>query len=223
MAHDTAWRQQIVSEEEAAEAVLDAVLRGGASEDAATGADELAAFVWLELSDDMVPQDYKVQRVSALLPSATDQLVQNDHLIYELFWDQTDSHIVMDVVFRQQDNHNPRERELSVGAGSDGTRLTEIGAIDQLELLAHPATALAETAHEQWMVSSSGLLRPIDSVCQTRLFRLPDQLVGVRLTQLLIGCDRSRVIATELRACSDWLVPGWTFVRRSAERENNCC
>ena len=42
---------------------------------------------------------------------------------------------------------------LNDAAYSDGSRLTEMGTVDQFDLLAHPSSDLASAAHEQWMVT----------------------------------------------------------------------
>ena len=76
---------------------------------------------------------------------------------------------------------------------SDGSRLTEIGTVDQFDLLAHPAISLSHMAHEQWMVRCASEILSCDLVCQTRIMRLSDLLRGHTITQLLVGSEKQQV------------------------------
>jgi len=82
----------------------------------------------------------------------------NDHFVYEVLWEgNQDLRIALDL------------------AAADGKTLKDSGMVDQLGLLAHPATNLSEHASEKWFA---------------RIIRLPQAFVGQIIPHYYIACEK---------------------------------
>ena len=82
--------------------MLDAVLAGGQQPAGWEGTAESGSFMWGHVPADDLDTlvKYKIQRVCSQERACVTGGGQNDHLVYELMWNEVDSHIVMDLEFR---------------------------------------------------------------------------------------------------------------------------